>query len=295
MTTRQEVVAIENHRSASTALFADGVLAARLESLAAAEMRRFAQTARDMGLGVNPAWLDISGGVAAYLSPDSPVNRAMGLGFAGHVDHAQIEQIERFFLDRGARPVMGVCPLADPTLLTHLSERGWLAEGFENVLVREVTPGEARSYAPSAGIEVREVLTQDDRERWKLAAASGFSWPLPPLDAQLDLGAIVVRRPGTRLFLAFVNSRVAGTAELFIEDRVAWFSADSTLAQFRGKGVQRALQAHRLVLSAAAGCEIAVSEAAPGSGSQRNMERAGFRVVYSRLDMGLPAQKPAPA
>jgi hypothetical protein len=109
----------------------------------------------------------------------------------------------------------------------------------------------------------------------------------------LNLGAIVVRRPGTRLLLAFLEGQVAGTAELMVEDGVAWLSADATLPRFRGRGVQQVLQAHRLVLGAGSGCDLAVSEAAPGSGSQRNMERLGFRVVYTRVDMVLSLPSPA--
>jgi hypothetical protein len=41
----------------------------------------------------------------------------------------------------------------------------------------------------------------------------------------------------------------------------------------------------------AAGCEFAVSESHPGSTSQRNMERLGFRVVYTRVDLLAPAKE----
>jgi hypothetical protein len=34
--------------------------------------------------------------------------------------------------------------------------------------------------------------------------------------------------------------------------------------------------------AAAAGCELVVTQTDPGSTSQRNMERAGFRTAYTR-------------
>ncbi|PKQ15681.1 MAG: hypothetical protein CVT67_08135 [Actinobacteria bacterium HGW-Actinobacteria-7] len=275
-------------RSTAQAPFADFELAKRLESFSAAEMRRFAQTAGAVFSGSPAGWIEVAGGIAAFIEVDSPVNQATGMGFAGVVDALEIEEVERFYLDRGAGPLVRVCPLAHPSLLVGLSARGWIADGFENVLVRTVAQGDAMVDHLVEGVEIREVATDEERDLWRLVAATGFSWPLPPLDAQLDLGTVVVRRPGTRLFLAFIEGRAAGTGELFIQDGIAWLSADATLPQFRGRGVQRALQAYRLALSAAGGCELAVSEATPGAGSQRNMERAGFRVAYTRLDMILP-------
>lgn len=258
-------------------------------------MRRFAETASAVQREPGAQWLEVAGGVAAYLSADSPVNRAIGLGMSAEVREEEIELLERFYLSRGASPVVGVCPHAHAGLLAGLSARGWLADGFENVLVRELGAYDPVEIPSPAALEIREVLTEEDRDLWILVAATGFSWPLPPLDAQLELGAVVVRRPGTRLYLAFWDGRAAGTGEMFVDGTVAWLSADTTLPQFRGRGVQRALQAHRLASAAAIGCDLAVSEAVPGSGSQRNMERAGFRVAYTRLDMTMPASPLPPA
>ena len=151
--------------------------------------------------------------------------------------------------------------------------------------------GEERLPAPAHySFEIREVFSEVEREEWRVVAAAAFSAPLPPLDEQLALGEIIVRRPGTRLFTALVNGRAAGTGELFITDEVAWLSADATLPAFRRRGIQSALQRHRLGLAREAGCTIAVSEAAPGGPSQRNMERLGFRLAYSRADAVLPGE-----
>jgi GNAT superfamily N-acetyltransferase len=57
------------------------------------------------------------------------------------------------------------------------------------------------------------------------------------------------------------------------------------LPEFRQRGVQSALIARRLHEAAKAGCEYAVVSTNPGSGSQRNMERRGFRVAYTKLVM----------
>jgi hypothetical protein len=44
----------------------------------------------------------------------------------------------------------------------------------------------------------------------------------------------------------------------------------------------------RLRYAAAKGCDLAVIEAEPAGGSQRNQLRAGFRIAYTRVCMELP-------
>lgn len=269
-------------------LHADRTLAARLETLCATEMRRFVRTALSVDPACGATTAEVGGGVAAFVGPGLPVNMALGLGMSQPVTVSDIEALERFFAERGARPLAGVCPLSHPSLAESMAARGWVLDGFEHVLVRPLDTTEGFAPPPT-GIEIRPAVSEEERSLWALIAATGFSDPLDPLPEQLALGRIVVARPGARLFIAWVGGRAAGTGELYVEDDVAWLSGDTTLAQFRGRGVQQALQRHRLAQGAAEGCDIAVTEAAPGSGSQRNMERAGFRVAYTRADMTAPA------
>ena len=84
--------------------------------------------------------------------------------------------------------------------------------------------------------------------------------------------------------LGWADGLPVGTGSMKIADGVAWLSADSTLPGFRGRGIQQAIQRHRLRLAREAGCTLVVTEAEPGSGSQRNMERLGFGVVYPHLE-----------
>ena len=56
-----------------------------------------------------------------------------------------------------------------------------------------------------------------------------------------------------------------------------------TAAEFRGRGLQTALLRARLAAAAEAGCEFAVVITNGGSASQRNCERLGFRVAYSKV------------
>ena len=66
---------------------------------------------------------------------------------------------------------------------------------------------------------------------------------------------------------------------LVIHDGLALFCGDGP--SFRHRGVQRRFFA-RLAHALAAGCRLAMICTQPGSGSQRNAERQGFRVAYAR-------------
>ena len=54
----------------------------------------------------------------------------------------------------------------------------------------------------------------------------------------------------------------------------------------RKQGAQRALLEARLAYAAQQGCDLAMMAAAPGSASQRNAERQGFRIAYTRIKWG---------
>ncbi len=64
---------------------------------------------------------------------------------------------------------------------------------------------------------------------------------------------------------------------------LASFFSASTRPAFRGRGVQTALLHARLAAALGAGCDLAMVHTAPGSASQRNVERLGFRLAYTRV------------
>ena len=63
---------------------------------------------------------------------------------------------------------------------------------------------------------------------------------------------------------------------------VAQLTGAATVPSARRRGVQAALLAARLDDAAAAGCDLAVVTTAPGSTSQKNVQRRGFQLMYTR-------------
>lgn len=83
-------------------------------------------------------------------------------------------------------------------------------------------------------------------------------------------------------FLAELDGEAIGAAALFMHGGVALLAGASTVPEGRKKGAQSALLDARLRTAASQGCDLAMMVAAPGSASQRNAERNGFRVAYTR-------------
>ena len=64
---------------------------------------------------------------------------------------------------------------------------------------------------------------------------------------------------------------------------LATLFADSTATRYRRRGLQRDLISVRLKEAHARSCDLATASVSPGSISQRNYERAGFQVAYTKI------------
>jgi GNAT superfamily N-acetyltransferase len=279
-------------------IHAEHLLACRLESLIVAEYRRLVTVAERIFPEKGARCLNVGDGVALWLGDGSPVNTAVGLGMSGPVDEQAFESLEAFYHDRGADAVMSMCPLADPSLLHMLGRRGWTATGFEHVLVLELDGAEDTVgstevtglgvASDGSQVEVR-VCLPEERRLWGHMAARGFAdgvaEPGPVFE---EFGRLVAERDDTILLLAWVDGQPAGSGSLVVDGGVGWLSSDSTLPGFRNRGIQQAVQRHRVALARLAGCDLAVTEAVPGGQSQRNMERLGFRIAYTHVEFTKP-------
>ena len=87
--------------------------------------------------------------------------------------------------------------------------------------------------------------------------------------------------------LAWIGEKaVASAAGLIIaEHNVFAMFGDATLPEFRRRGIQSALVQARLRAAAEAGLDLAAVVTQGGSTSQRNYERMGFRVAYSKATL----------
>jgi predicted acetyltransferase len=69
---------------------------------------------------------------------------------------------------------------------------------------------------------------------------------------------------------------------LFIHDEVAMLAGASTIPEGRNNGAQNALLDSRLRFAAEKGCTLAAMATLPGSQSQKNAQKNGFQIAYTR-------------
>ena len=90
-------------------------------------------------------------------------------------------------------------------------------------------------------------------------------------------------QPGSHLYIALVDGVPAAAASMDIRDGIGHLTSGATLPQFRRRGCQAALIQRRLADALEEGCDLAVGNAMPYSGSRQNMERAGMRTALLGL------------
>ena len=264
---------------------ADLALARRLERAEASANAAFvdARAAREPESGA--CWREFAGAYAMFDGVGSAVTQTFGLGVFEEPSDADLGAMERFFEERGAEVSHEVSPLAGLALLPRLWARGYQPIELTSVMHRPVVlPGAARAEPRGgAGLRVRAVGPRDVNA-YVDTAAQGWSSEGAELAAFVrGYAAITVAARGTHTFVAELEGRPVAAAALVMHGGVAILAGASTIPEFRGRGAQSALLATRLRAAADAGCDLAMMGALPGSASQRNAERAGFRIAYTRI------------
>jgi hypothetical protein len=261
----------------------DTALARRLEGWAVSDFAAYVPACRADGVYPDAEALRVAGGVAVWFSEGNVMNGAFGLGMGDHpVEQEEVAALIAFFERHGMAPTCDVCPHTDASLLRWLAGYRFVATDFETVLYQPIPA--ALITPPAAGVTVRVARTDEDRDLWAVLEARGFTDDAPTAD-HVQLARDISRRSDALLFIGSVDGEPAGTGMLVISHGIAAFNGDSTLPAMRNRGVQSAILAERLVHAEAAGCELALIEAAPGGTSQRNQVRAGFRVAYTRVSL----------
>jgi ribosomal protein S18 acetylase RimI-like enzyme len=227
-----------------------------------------------------------------YVSPGSPINKVIGIGFDGTLDPPELDALESAWRERREPVRIELCSLTDPQLAHTLSQRGYQLHGFENVLARSLAIAELdETQAP---IAISVVSDDRDFQTWKDISVTAFtsmdgtgSVVDDPMEREQMESVLteMTSAPGFRRYLARMNGEAVGAASLRIDHGLAQMAGAGTLPQARGKGVQKALLQARLIAAKAAGCDLAVVTTAPGSRSQENMMRRGFALLYARAVM----------
>jgi GNAT superfamily N-acetyltransferase len=269
-------------------MFADTALAARIDRaearMCASIARHVAETRPDVETQVRP----ISGGLAVYVSPKSPVNKVIGLALDEELDLDALAQIEAEWQSRNEPVRIEMSILVDPSIGGALTARGYRLHGFENVLGLAVEGGDPEPPATNIAVELVE---RDGLQRWMDIAIDAFmnldgTGSVPddamPREQMAQVLDEVMLAPGFIHYLARLDGEAVGEAAMRIDGDLAQIAGAGTLPHARGRGVQKALLQRRLADARRAGCTLAVVTTAPGTRSQDNVMRRGFTLLYAR-------------
>ncbi len=271
----------------------DALLSARLESTEGLANARFVEARARQSVGSQAAWIEVAGAYALFDGPDSPLTQSFGLGMQKEVTPADFETIEAFFRDRNAPVYLEVSPLASGELLSQLNERHYHPIEYTCVLCRRIGPNFRLPQTRSESIEVRRI-TADESEPWAQTSALGWSEHPEFTEMILGFGRTFASTVGATGMQAEIKGKSIATGVVVIANGVALLAGASTIPEARRQGAQSALLEARLRFAVEQGCDLAMMCALPGSPSQRNAQRNGFQIAYTRTKWKLGSSHRAP-
>jgi hypothetical protein len=260
--------------------FADLDLSRRLERAEGRSCLEFAEARARLHPESGATWMECAGAYAVFDGMNSPVTQSFGLGLFEPLSPTALDRMEAFFLDRGAVVVHEVSPMAGIGTLDLLCTRGYRPIELSSVLQRPVEHA-AKKTLPD-GVTVR-VAGVEEAALWAQISAQGWGHEHPELLDFLDeFGSVAFAREHTVNFIAELDGQPGAAGGLSLHDGVALFAGATTIPEMRRRGLQAALLEVRMGYALEHGYDLAMMVAEAGSQSQRNAERKGFRIAYTR-------------
>jgi GNAT superfamily N-acetyltransferase len=262
--------------------FVDKGLARRFES--AEEMpqvlyaRAFQKTRPEIGASEEA----IGGGHMIFAGLGSPIGRVTGAWFDCPFKAEDLDRVEQFYRGHNAPSQVDLTPMHSPEVFETFKERGYAIAELNNVLYRRLGAGERLPSAPG-DCEIRRSLPEEASLAGSIVEGAFFPDGAP--EAFGGLIAPFYQMPEAHPFVASVAGKLVacGTGLAIREHKIFALCGAGTLSEYRGRGLQTALLRARMAAALEAGCEYAVVVTQGGTTSQRNAERLGFRVAYSKV------------
>jgi endonuclease/exonuclease/phosphatase family metal-dependent hydrolase/ribosomal protein S18 acetylase RimI-like enzyme len=263
--------------------FLSQALAKRIEQADAVINTAYIEAQRAIAPEFNADHLQLAGGALLFAGPKSPINRAVGLGFHP-IDDSMLRQLEAWFSSRQCPIRIEVCPLVSSEWVQLLAANHYRLLSFKNTWALAL---EGLSLdAPETSVDVRQINT-NERELWAQTIGKGFASREEKVEFDVSIGRPTSFSTKASCFLGFINQEAVGGASVAITDNIAQLSSMSTRVAFRRQGVQQALLQHRLKFAQEKGCEWAIVHTTPtNTNSQHNVERLGFRLLYTQITLG---------
>lgn len=266
-------------RKLNPMIFSDLALSQRLERAEGFACAQFAQTRRRLHPDSGADWIECGDAYVVFDGVNSPCTQTFCLGIFEELTEPTLDTIEAFFLKHEAPVLHEVSPFAGVAALDLLCRRGYRPIELSSVLYRAVKQPEALT---TGDVTVR-LAAPEETSLWSRISARGWAHDHPELlEFLTEFGALTAGREQTACFLAEADGIPGAAGVLTIHEGVALFAGSSTVPELRRRGLQTALLHERMRYAFDQGCDLAMMVALPGSESQRNAERKGFQIAYTR-------------
>lgn len=260
-------------------------LARRLERAEATANAAFVDSRARIEPDVGATWIDVAGAYAMFDGVGSPLTQSFGLGLFDPFLEREFDTVEQFFTQRGSATAHETSEFAPTATTSLLNARGYTAIEESVVLVRPTAL--ELTDAPS-DVTVR-LIDESESQLWARTSAQGWISEAADLSAFIEnFGLISARARGVHCFLAEADGLPIAAAALNLSAGIALLAGASTIPSARRRGAQRALLEARLRYAKTHGFDLSMIVTQPGSASQRNAERQGFRAAYARTKWERP-------
>ena len=263
-------------------VFADLSLAQRLETNDALINVGYARTLELLNPEALPAVEHINGATAVYVGNESPLSRAVGCGIYSEMNSRDLDTVEDFYRSRNASVQIDLCPLAHPMLMKLLGIRGYQFAEFINIWYLPVKDYELPDT--KTDVEVHRV-SESEGQIWAETLTRGFNTLDEHAALETSFSVPFLSMQNTLCYLARIKGQAAGAGTMAIHNGLATLFGTSTVSGCRNRGAQSALLRARLQQAIESRCDLAMVGTTPGSNSQRNVERLGFRLAYTKAQM----------
>lgn len=262
-------------------IYSDRILSQKLERTEAASNKSFVEARARLIPASGAEWIEIGGAYAMFDGKESPLTQTFGLGIFDEITDADMEKIESFFKKHDAPVFHEVSPLAEVSLLALLNSRRYQPIELTNVMFQPL--GKENLNITTNPVIKTRIIEAGEERLWARTSANGWTTEMEGLaDFMFEFGQISANCEGAFPFLAEIENHPIATGMLFINNDVALLAGASTVPEGRRQGAQLALLNARLQYAAERGCQLAMMCALPGSQSQKNAEKQGFRIAYTR-------------
>jgi hypothetical protein len=249
---------------------------------------------------------------AVFVDKAYPINQLIGFGLDGReIEAEQLDEVEDFFSSHGVPSQIVLCPLAHPSLMKLLGERHYKIIEFNNILYRslcrndrfeletqdyELRKIDAQHLDAAAEVQVRAFFgggpatpsTSDAAPATVVGRSDdGHSGSGGAAESLIEFGRSSFSMHDSLAYCAIVGGKVVAstTGVLIREHGLAALAGSATLPEYRRRGMQLVFLAQRLNDAVAAGCDLAFIGSMPGTSTERNAGRVGFRLAYTKVVM----------